>query len=686
MVDNRTSITLILPVLVLLMICIGCTGATGPGQDATSTTTTTSIGTITIHFEKPAGWSNAWIWFDKDRDGDWETTVPAASPGDMDNYRAGWYRKTITDTSGVSFIFNDGSLDTTVEAANGNFESLADTWVDSAGIRYMLDPETIPVSTAVPYTSLEAEDGTHNGTLLGPSTAYRTVESESSGRRAVSLDNSGDYVEWTAPVNGNSLVVRYSIPDSAGGGGVTIPLVMRVNGSPVHTFTLTSQYAWVYGNFPWGNNPSAGNAHKFYDEVHVKLGSSYSNGDTITLVKPDNATSYIIIDLVDFEQVDPPGTMPVDSLSIIDYGAVVDGSTDSTVAVENCIAAAKSGGKEVWIPEGTFKIGSIDVSCVTIRGAGMWYSRFSGPNSRFQCTGDDCRFYDFAVFGSTDQRDDEDGGAGNAFNGNPGSGSRLERIWVERKKCAFWVGDWQNTTPPDGLVITECRFRNLMADAVNLCSGTSNSIIDSCSVRNSGDDSLACWSPLDGGPLCRNNIISNNVIQGPWLANGIALYGGSGHVVINNEVYDTVTTGAAVYIAANFGAWLFSDTITVTGNRSVRCGTNESYLGYPTGGMWVIAWDKSIPTEATIQFYDNDIEDASRSGLTVQGPMEIIGVLLLKDLRIDGSNDYALDVIGTARGGMYCIDVAATGSGIGGLRNSAGASFTINNVSGNSGW
>jgi hypothetical protein len=46
----------------------------------------------------------------------------------------------------------------------------------------------------------------------------------------VTLQGTGKYVEFTTPVATNSIVFRYSIPDTSGGSVYTAPLSLYVNG------------------------------------------------------------------------------------------------------------------------------------------------------------------------------------------------------------------------------------------------------------------------------------------------------------------------------------------------------------------------------------------------------------------------------------------------------------------------
>ncbi|MYS50719.1 APHP domain-containing protein, partial [Streptomyces sp. SID6013] len=87
---------------------------------------------------------------------------------------------------------------------------------------------------AVPYTEYEAEDGRYEGTLL-TTDAKRTFGhtnfgTESSGRKSVRLDSTGQYVEFTSTTPTNSIVVRNSIPDAPGGGGAEATISLYADG------------------------------------------------------------------------------------------------------------------------------------------------------------------------------------------------------------------------------------------------------------------------------------------------------------------------------------------------------------------------------------------------------------------------------------------------------------------------
>src|SRR5262245_27005407 len=72
-----------------------------------------------------------------------------------------------------------------------------------------LDAATGGVGATLPYVEVQAENSTTNGTVIGPSAVYGTLPAEASYRKAVTLQGTGRYVEFTTPVATNSIVFRY---------------------------------------------------------------------------------------------------------------------------------------------------------------------------------------------------------------------------------------------------------------------------------------------------------------------------------------------------------------------------------------------------------------------------------------------------------------------------------------------
>ena len=185
-------------------------------------------------------------------------------------------------------------------------------------------PAMAPVGATLPYDEYEAEAATYTGTRLGPSTTQAMnggnlqaeMAAESSGRQAVQLNATGQYVRFTTLRQCNSIVVRYIIPDSGGGGGITATLNCAVNGPGVNMnqeLQMSSAYSWNYGGwgYPYNKNPSGGNPFHLYDETHALFGVEVPAGSTITLTKTNADTAaYYVVDLIDLEDVAAPLSQP----------------------------------------------------------------------------------------------------------------------------------------------------------------------------------------------------------------------------------------------------------------------------------------------------------------------------------------------------------------------------------------
>src|SRR5258707_3036477 len=165
----------------------------------------------------------------------------------------------------------------------------------------------------------EAENATTNGTILPFDTSAYTLSGEASGRQAVQL-TPGQYVAFTLTQRANAVTIRYAIPDAPTGGGIDAPLTVSVdhNGQNTHpqTITLTSQYSWLYNQYPFTNDPNANLLHPdwwitecscvpasatpptipfrpmhFYDEQRVQLHNTYQAGDVVRLTMPANSNA-----------------------------------------------------------------------------------------------------------------------------------------------------------------------------------------------------------------------------------------------------------------------------------------------------------------------------------------------------------------------------------------------------------
>lgn len=300
----------------------------------------------------------------------------------------------------------------------------------------------------------------------------------------------------------------------------------------------------------------------------------------------------------------------------------------------------------------------------------MWHSTISGFHARLDCWGNNCRYYDFAVFGDTILRDDAS--PETAFGGNGSSGSVLESIWIEHTKTGYWTGP--NT---DGLVIRNCRMRNLFADAVNFYGGTSNSVVENTHARNTGDDAFASWSPSDR-PVNRNNVFRHVYVQVPWKANCFGLYGGEDNVIEDSVCADVVQY-PGILLARQFGSHAFTGRTRIDRNTLIRAG--GSAYDQRHGAFKLHAAQGPLQNVAIT---DLDIIDATFSGIHVQG-QQFIDSTWFERVSVTNPGTAVFHLSPSSNGAMDAAYVVATEAPMGVLDESNG-NFTILSGAGNSGW
>jgi hypothetical protein len=245
------------------------------------------------------------------------------------------------------------------------------------------------------------------------------------------------------------MVVRYSVPDTADGKGTDYTLSFYKNGSFVAKLPMTSRYSWLYGSYPFTNNPTSGTPRNFYDEVRTN-GLTILPGDVIRLEKDatDTATTYTV-DLVDLENAVAAITQPGGSFSVkaAPYNAVGDGSNDDTTAIQNCI----NNNTSIYLPPGNYKVtGTLNLpGGRTIQGAGMWYSTLVGDTNVYATysrrvtlygNGSNIHVSDLALIGKLNYRNDSEPNDG--IGGSYGTGSTISNMWVEHVKTGAWIRCW----------------------------------------------------------------------------------------------------------------------------------------------------------------------------------------------------------------------------------------------------
>ena len=595
--------------------------------------------------------------------------------------------------------------------------------------RAALDPALVAGRGAdVPFLEQEAENAVTNGEVIGPDRAAYTLPAEASGRTAVRLDP-GEHVEFTLPAAANAITVRYSIPDAPTGDGITAPLEVRVDGGAADTMTLTSEYAWLYNQYPFTNDPNAGLLHPdwwitecgcvpgegyevqkpfrpmhFYDEQRMLLGATHPAGAVIRLTAPVGTdAAWTVIDLLDSELVAPPSPQPVGSVSVTRFGADPTGRRDAGNAFRTAVKFAQQHDLSVFIPAGTFQVNEhVIVDDVTIRGAGNWHSIVRGDEVALKRPSPDgsmhtgVGFYgkdaaaggssnvhlsDFAIEGDVRERIDTDqvNGVGGAL-----SDSTIDGLHIRHTKVGLWFDG-----PMHDLSVTDTMVVDQIADALNFHTGVTDSAVSNTFVRNTGDDGLAMWSETIANA---GNTFDRNTVQTPTLANGIAIYGGADTTVSNNLVADPIREGSGIHVGSRFGAEPFTGSLAIADNTTVRAGTYELNWNIGLGAIWFYALDRSID-QADIRVTGDHFLDNTYNAIMLVSDWPVkdlysISGVHFEDVRVDGTGTSVVSA--RVAGSASFENVDARNVGAVGVNNCgtfhftpAGSEFSLVDLGGN---
>ncbi|WP_433826496.1 discoidin domain-containing protein [Actinoplanes sp. CA-015351] len=398
----------------------------------------------------------------------------------------------------------------------------------------------------MPFDFYEAEDGQTGGgaAVVGPNRTVGDLAGEASGRKAVTLNATGAYVQWTTRAATNTVVARFSIPD-----GSSSSVNVYVNGSLNKTLPLTSRFAWLYGNEAAPQNSGTGPRH-IYDEANIMLTGSFPAGSTIKLQKDAANSGNIAIDFINTEQVA--------ALPNPDAARYVVPAGFDQQSVQNALDSARQDTSKlgVYLPAGDYSTSNkfqVYGRSIKVVGAGPWFTRFRTPDSqtetdagfRADATANGSTFANFAFFGNYTIRID---GPGKVFDFANVADVTIDNIWAEHVVCLYWGA---NT---DRMKITNSRIRNTFADGVNMTNGSTDNLVDNNEARATGDDSFALFSAIDAGGADEiNNVFSNLTSILTWRAAGLAVYGGYANTFKNIYIADTLVYSGITISSLDFG-------------------------------------------------------------------------------------------------------------------------------------
>ena len=579
----------------------------------------------------------------------------------------------------------------------------------SASVAASTSPSAYPsalAGAATPFTEYNAATSPNahtNGTVLAPDYQYGSLQAEATGRQAVQLVGQGRYVSFTLTKAANAVDFHSAIPDSLEGGGITAPLDLYVGGKLTTALSLTSEFSWLYGTYPFTNTPFVSQPdgevpHDYYNDVRYRFDRTLPAGTVVKLqVDAGDDAPWYVVNTADFETVAAPIAEPKSgyvNVTQAPYNVDDTGATDVTTALQGAIDAASAAGEGVYLPQGTYTISApLNVDNVKVLGAGEWYTMLTGSNVEFSGqqnpASTNVDVSNLSMFGNVDVRDDSDTEV-TAFNGGF-SDSRIDDVWIQNEKVGVWI-----TGPSTNLTLANLRIQDTTADGINLDAYagpiTDTTVADNF-LRNTQDDGIALWSQNYGDT---DDAVVRNTVDSPGLANNIGVYGaGSGDVVAGNLLQDTVQFGAGIGIEQRFDSVPMSGTLNVLGNELVRTGQYDP--GFDNGSGAVLFYPDQGDMTSTVNVVGNAILDSPYEAFQFQNSNGYSGSAVttppttgysVSNVNIVGN---AVRNVGTfvfqdqAPGSAYVAGTYATGVGDAGVF-SCGGGFTLTRGPGDVGW
>src|SRR5262249_3207610 len=149
----------------------------------------------------------------------------------------------------------------------------------------------------------------------------------------------------------------------------------------------------------------------------------------------------------------------------------------------------------------------------------------------------------------------------------------------------------------------------------------SNSSVKQSIIRGTGDDGLAMWSDLNGASTGdTSNTFDHNTVDLPFVANGIAIYGGASNTVTNNLVRSSQYRGGGINLDyQNFGGPTapFSGTTTVSNN------TIKQVAGWGDQGIQqfgaLMFWSANGSISAPFTVAEDEIDNTLFAAISFDG-------------------------------------------------------------------
>lgn len=253
-----------------------------------------------------------------------------------------------------------------------------------------------------------------------------------------------------------------------------------------------------------------------------------------------------------------------------DFGAVGDGTTDDTGALQSALSSLREGDQLRLTAGRTYRHGDVlvvDVDGVRLTGPGILLAS-NEERSALHLRADAVRITDLVlrITGTTRRWRAPDQ---HRVVLGPHRGLVLERVRVEGSAGAgvYVMGS-------RGFRLTDVRVEGSRADGVHITDGAEDGVVERPVVLRSGDDGVAVVSYGDDpGPVRRVDVLSPRVQDQSW-GRGISVVGGED--VVFRDVVVTGSSSAGIYIATEGAPYDTRSTRRIAVHGAVLRGSNRT--------------------------------------------------------------------------------------------------------------
>jgi hypothetical protein len=307
------------------------------------------------------------------------------------------------------------------------------------------------------------------------------------------------------------------------------------------------------------------------------------------------------------------------SISVVTCGARPNDNQDDYAAIVACVDKAKTEGKTVYVPEGTFLLSRIlTLDGVSLEGAGNKLTTLTSTDPKKGSIDIRGNGVTLSHIKHTYQTVVPRGNGANEKNSITVRGATnfvINEVHVQKASTAGILVQGVSSIGK----ITNNFVESTNADGIHITDGSHHITIENNQVKRVGDDTIAVVSYKQDGPAAHHITIKNNDVGYDSKARGISVVGGTDIVIDGNSVNNTNMAG--IYISVE-GSYNTSDVnrVTVNNNTVIHTGI-QAPQNHPNVLVYA-----SQGTIDNVSFTNNLIKDGAHRGIGVWGDGNIENV------------------------------------------------------------